>query len=140
DALNNIDALDRVADQDKLVILQERKARHRYRAETRALISHEHELVRLTAEATQTAAGLEAARAQRATYLASLENQRRANAATISALLEQAQTVEARTRQLAAAAAARPGGGLPGRVVGGAMTVTATGYALHGHTATGAPT
>jgi 3D (Asp-Asp-Asp) domain-containing protein/peptidoglycan hydrolase CwlO-like protein len=140
DALNNIDALDRVAGQDKLVIMQERKARHRYRAETQALISHEHELVRLTAEARQTAAGLEQARAQRAGYIAGLQNQRRANAATISALLAQAQQVEARTRQLAAAAAARPGGGLPGPVVGGAMTVTATGYAFQGHTATGAPT
>jgi 3D (Asp-Asp-Asp) domain-containing protein/peptidoglycan hydrolase CwlO-like protein len=140
DALNSIDALDRVADQDKLVILQERKARHRYRAETRALVAREHELVQLTAEASQTAAGLERARAQRASYLGSLENQRQVNAATISSLLQQAQAVEARTRQLAAAAAARPGGGLPGPVVGGAMTVTATGYALHGHTATGAPT
>jgi len=140
DALNSIDALDRVASQDKVVILQEREARHRYRAETRALVAHEHELVQLTAEAAQTAAGLEQARAQRAGYLAGLQNQRRANAATISALMQQAQAVEARTRQLAAAAAARPGGGLPGPVVGGAMTVTATGYALHGHTATGAPT
>jgi 3D (Asp-Asp-Asp) domain-containing protein/peptidoglycan hydrolase CwlO-like protein len=140
DALNSIDALDRVAGQDKLVITQERKARHRYQAETRALAAHEHELVQLTAEASQTAAGLEQARAQRASYLAGLQNLRQANASTISSLLEQAQAIEARTRQLAAAAAARPGGGLPGPVVGGAMTVMATGYSLHGHTATGAPT
>jgi 3D (Asp-Asp-Asp) domain-containing protein/peptidoglycan hydrolase CwlO-like protein len=140
DAIDSIDALDRVANQDKVVILQEREARHRYRSERDALVAHEHELVQLTAEASQTAAALEQARAQRASYLAGLANQRQANAATIASLLQEARSVEARTRQLAAAAAARPGGGLPGPVVGGAMTVTATGYALHGHTATGAPT
>lgn len=140
DALNSIDALDRVADQDRLVIMQTRRARHRYQAETHTLAGRQHELEALTAEAAQTAAGLEQARAERAGYLASLTNQRRLNAATISALEQQAQQVEARTRQLAAAAAARPGGGLPTPVVGGAMTVTATGYAIHGRTATGAPT
>ena len=140
DALNSIDALDRVADQDKLVILQEREARHRYRTETHALVTHEHQLDQLTAEASETAAGLEQARAQRAGYLAGLSSRRQANAATIASLMQEAQAVEARTQQLAAAAAARPGGGVPGPVVSGAMTVTATGYALHGHTATGAPT
>jgi len=140
DALDTMDTMDRVAAQDKLVMLQTRAARRRYRAETRALVGREHELEQLTAEASQTAAGLEQARAQRASYLAGLQNQRRANAATISSLIQQAQAVEARTRQLAAAAAVQPGGGVPVPVVGGAITVTATGYSLHGHTATGAPT
>ncbi len=140
DALNSIDALDRVANQDRLVIMQTRKARHRYQVETRTLANRQHELEALTAEAAQTAAGLEQARAERAGYLASLTNRRRLNEATISALEQQAQQVEARARQLAAAAAARVGGGIPTPGVGGAMTVTATGYAIHGRTATGAPT
>jgi 3D (Asp-Asp-Asp) domain-containing protein/peptidoglycan hydrolase CwlO-like protein len=141
DALNSIDALDRVADDDKLVILQTRQARRRYRAERHALVNREHELESLTAEAAQTVAGLEQARAARAGYLAGLMNQSRLNDATIAALEQQAQDVEARTRELAAAAATRPGGGVPPPVVeGSAMTVTATGYSLKGHTATGAPT
>ena len=140
DALNSIDALDRVANDDKLVILQTRQARRRYLSETHALRTREHELEALTAEAAQTAAGLEQARAARASYVAGLMNQRRLNDATISALEQQAQEVEARTRMLAAAAATRPGGGVPAPVAeGSTMTVTATGYSLKGHTATGAP-
>jgi 3D (Asp-Asp-Asp) domain-containing protein/peptidoglycan hydrolase CwlO-like protein len=140
DALNSLDALDRVAAQDKLVIEQTRKANRRYHAETKALAAREHELHALEADALRTAAGLEQTRAARASYLASLDARRKLNTSAIAALEQQAQMVEARSRQLAAVASVQPGGGPPAPVVGGTtMTVTATGYSMRGHTATGAP-
>ncbi|TMJ93208.1 MAG: hypothetical protein E6G67_13070 [Actinobacteria bacterium] len=141
DALDSIDTLDRVADQDRLVIQQTRSARHRYRVETHELAAHQQRLEALEADASRTALGLEQARAQRALYLASLAAKQRLNAGAISALEHQAQAVETRARQLSAVATAAPPGGIPpatGR--GSTMTVSATGYALRGHTATGAPT
>jgi 3D (Asp-Asp-Asp) domain-containing protein len=140
DALNTLDTLDSVAAQDKLVIEQTRKANHRYHAETRALAGRENELHALEADAVQTEAGLEQARAARASYLANLNARRKLNASAIAALTQHAQAIEARARQLAAVASVRPGGGAAATVVQGAtMTVTATGYSMHGHTATGAP-
>src|SRR5438270_406361 len=44
EALNGLDTLNRVADQDKLVIRQTQSARHDYQAQTHALASHERQL------------------------------------------------------------------------------------------------
>jgi len=135
-AVDRIDTLNRVGDLDRLVIDQTRLARKRYRGETRTLASREQALAALTAQAAATADGLAQARAQRASYLAGLAARRQANAGEISTLEQQAQAVQARADQLAAAA--RWGGGTPAGD-GTSLTVVATGYSLHGHTATGAP-
>jgi 3D (Asp-Asp-Asp) domain-containing protein/peptidoglycan hydrolase CwlO-like protein len=138
DALNSLDALDRVADQDKLVIEQTRRARIRYQRLSHGLAAREHELKTLEAQATQAALGLERAHAARASYLTGLATRRRLNTAAVAALQQQAQTIEARTSRLAALAAARGREELP-FPKGSSVTVTATGYSLRGHTATGAP-
>ncbi|MGB2876286.1 MAG: 3D domain-containing protein [Gaiellaceae bacterium] len=136
-ALSSLDTLNRLADQDRRVVEQTRRARMQYQSASKALASRVRQLEALSADASQTAFSLERARAQRASYLGSLAAQRRLNAASISMLEQRAQAVETRARQLATLAAARGRGG--SSVVQGTLTVTATGYSLGGHTATGAP-
>ena len=138
-ALSSLDSLDRIADQDRQVILQTRSARKRLMTVTRALAARESELRRLAGEAKRSTLAIERSRAQRASYLASLSAQRRLNASAISSLQRQAQAIEARSQQLAAAAAARDNGGGPGPATSRTLTVVATGYSLIGRTATGAP-
>ncbi len=135
EAVNRLDTLGRVSDIDRLVLEQSRRARGRYHRETKALASRQRSLGSLLGQASATAAGLEQARAQRASYLASLAARRRLNAASIAGLEQQAQAIEARTRQLSAGPT--PTGG--GVAQAGTITVTATGYSLRGRTATGAP-
>ena len=134
DALGNLDSLDRVADQDRAVIEQTRKAKRTAADLTRALGAKERDLQRLAQEATQSTLVLAQARSERQSYLARLAGQQRLNAAAIEAFQQQALAVEATARQVAGPplAISPPGGGT--------MTVVATGYAMHGRTATGAPT
>ena len=141
DALSSLDSLDRLAEQDRDVIRQTRTAEARLAAATRALRARELELGRLADEAARAVSALEQSRAQRASFLATLSAQRRLNAAAISSLQQQAQAVEARSRQLAALAAVRSDTGAPppASVSGHMLTVVATGYSLGGSTATGAP-
>ena len=139
DALNSLDSLNRIADQDRQVILQTRNAKQHLEEVTRTLATREHELRDLADEAARSTVALERTRAQRASYLAALSTQRRLNAAAVSSLQQQAQEVEARAQQLAALAASRGGSGGPAPTVGATLTVVATGYSLSGSTATGAP-
>jgi 3D (Asp-Asp-Asp) domain-containing protein len=135
DALGNLDSLDRLADQDRVVIEQTRKAKRKAARLTAGLSAKERGLQRLAQEATQSTLVLEQARSQRASYLGRLAGQQRLNAASIAAFQQQALAVEATARQVSGP----PGSGLilPG---GRSMTVVATGFAMHGRTATGAPT
>jgi 3D (Asp-Asp-Asp) domain-containing protein/peptidoglycan hydrolase CwlO-like protein len=133
DALGNLDSLDRVADQDRAVIEQTRKAMRTAADLTRALGAKERDLQRLAQEATQSTLVLAQARSERQSYLARLAGQQRLNAAAIEAFQQQALAVEATARQVSGPPPAiSPGGST--------MTVIATGYAMHGRTATGAPT
>jgi 3D (Asp-Asp-Asp) domain-containing protein/peptidoglycan hydrolase CwlO-like protein len=137
EALNSLDALNRVADQDRLVIRQTQQAKRDYRAQAQALSSRERRLTALEQQASQTAIALERSRAQRASYISGLAAQRSLNAAAISGLVQQAHSIEARAQQLAAVSPATGGGAPPG--TSGTLTVSATGYSLRGRTATGAP-
>jgi 3D (Asp-Asp-Asp) domain-containing protein/peptidoglycan hydrolase CwlO-like protein len=137
EALNSLDTMNRVAAQDKVVIRQTQQAKRDYRAQTRTLAARERELGTLQQQATQTAVSLERSRAQRASYLAGLTTQRRLNEAAISALVQQAHSIEARASRISVVAPTTGGGAPPG--TSGTLTVSATGYALRGRTATGAP-
>ena len=134
DALGNVESMNQMADQDRAVIAQTRQARRTAARLTRTLTQKEHDLRALTEEAAQSTLVLEQARSQRAGYLAALAGQRKLNTSTIAALQQQALAVETQARQVAVAA---PTQVAPG---GRTMTVVATGYSIHGHTATGAPT
>jgi 3D (Asp-Asp-Asp) domain-containing protein/septal ring factor EnvC (AmiA/AmiB activator) len=140
EALSSLDSLDRIADQDRLVIEQTRNAKRRLRSVTRALATRERALHSLAAQAVQSTLELEQARAERSSYVASLASQRSLNAAAISSLQQQALAVQAKSRQLAAVASARPTPAIEPTLGGRTLTVTATGYAMRGRTATGAPT
>jgi 3D (Asp-Asp-Asp) domain-containing protein len=137
DALNSLDSLNRIADQDRRVILQTRRAKRNLEEVTRTLADRERELRRLAGEAARSMGALEQSRAQRSSYLAALSTQRRLNAAAVSSLQQQAEAVEARARQLAALAA--QGSARETGTGGQTLTVVATGYSLNGATATGAP-
>jgi 3D (Asp-Asp-Asp) domain-containing protein/septal ring factor EnvC (AmiA/AmiB activator) len=140
DALGNLDSLDRLADQDRIVIEQTRHAKRNAAALSRELAAKEHKLVGLAQEASQSTLVLEQARSQRASYLATLASRQRRNAASIATYQEQALAVEAKARELAAVSPTQPASPTPIAPGGRSLTVVATGYSIHGHTATGAPT
>jgi 3D (Asp-Asp-Asp) domain-containing protein/septal ring factor EnvC (AmiA/AmiB activator) len=138
DALGSLDSLNRIADQDRVVIAQTRSAQRRARSLARALRAREQKLQDLTHEAVQSTQVLEQARSQRASYLARLAGQQRTNAASIAAFEQQALAVEAQAREVSVTSQAVPSTDIaPG---GHTMTVVATGYSMNGSTATGAPT
>jgi 3D (Asp-Asp-Asp) domain-containing protein len=140
DALGTLDSLDRIADQDRVVIGQTQHAKHDATTLARSLAAKERSLQSLAQEASQSTLVLEQARSQRASYLATLASQQRLNAVAIADYQQQALAVEAKAREVAAvspAEAAAPAQIAPG---GSSLTVVATGYSLSGRTATGAPT
>jgi cystine transport system substrate-binding protein len=140
DALGNLDSLDRIADQDRIVIEQTRHAKRNAAALSRELAAKERNLVGLAQEASQSTLVLERARSQRASYLATLASRQRLNAASIAAYQQQALAVEAKARELTAVSPTEPSSPTPIAPGGRSLTVVATGYSIHGHTATGAPT
>jgi 3D (Asp-Asp-Asp) domain-containing protein/peptidoglycan hydrolase CwlO-like protein len=140
EALSSLDSLDRIADQDRLVIEQTRNAKHELTGITRALARRQLELQGLADQAAQSTLELGQARAERSSYLGSLASQRRLNAAAISSLQQQALAVETRSRQLTAVASGQPAPPIEPGLGSPTLPVTATGYAIRGRTATGAPT
>jgi 3D (Asp-Asp-Asp) domain-containing protein len=140
DALGNLDSLDRIADQDRLVIAQTQQAKRTASRLTHELATKERNLQGLAQEATQSALVLEQAHSERTSYLASLTRRQQLNAAAIAAYQQQALAVQTRAREVAAASPAQPASPVQIAPGGSSLTVVATGYALRGHTATGAPT
>jgi cystine transport system substrate-binding protein len=140
DALANLDSMDRIADQDRAVIAQTQQAKRTATRLTRTLAAKEHDLRALTDEAARSTLVLEQARSQRAGYLARLAGQQKLNTTAITALQQQALAVEVKAREVAATALASPSS--PSQIAPGGrtLTVVATGYSIHGRTATGAPT
>jgi 3D (Asp-Asp-Asp) domain-containing protein len=140
DALGSLDSLDRIASQDRSIIVQTRAARGAADRLAQRLDAKQRDLQALTDDAAQSLVVLRQSRAQRSSYLASLANQQQLNRAAIASYQQQALAVEAQARQIAAASTvstAAPSDLAPGAHT---LTVTATGYSLHGSTATGAPT
>ena len=140
EALDSLDSLDRIEDQDRIVIEQTRRAKLTATRLSRALAARERDLERLSQQASQSTLELEQARSQRASYLASLAAQRRLNTAAITALQQQALAVQAKARQVSAVTSTPTTSPAPVSPGVHALTVDATGYSIHGRTATGAPT
>lgn len=130
DAISGLENLHRIAGQDKRVIDLAEAARTRLIRATGRLAAEEARARQAEAATAASVIALEAARRERAAMLASVTARRHSNARTISAL-------ESRAGQLNAA----PSGSasLPSAPIGQGrtITVTATGYALKGTTATG---
>jgi 3D (Asp-Asp-Asp) domain-containing protein len=137
EAIEGLESLDRAAGQDRDYVQQAKAARAKLIRLTRALAAREAEARRAEEAAAATALALARARRERAGLLAGLQTQQQSNSA-------QASSLDAQARMLAATQPSSPSAGSRGLppvpVVGGkTLTVTATGYALPGRTATGVP-
>jgi 3D (Asp-Asp-Asp) domain-containing protein len=132
EAIEGLESLDRAALQDRDYVRQAKRARAKLISLTRELAAREAEARRARDAAAATAAALTQARSERTAALAQMRAEQQANAARASSL-------DAQARSLAAAAARRAS--FPAAPVAGGrtLTVSATGYALAGRTATGVP-
>jgi 3D (Asp-Asp-Asp) domain-containing protein len=147
EAVTGLDSLSRAAGETRRIVEQARSARVRLTALTTRLAARASELEGLVAAAQAHAAELEKAAAQRKRFVAGLRQQQGLDAARIAAIEAEARTAETRATALSAVtpvaeASADPS---PEQVVrtlaaGSTITVTSTGYALRGRTATGIPT
>jgi cystine transport system substrate-binding protein len=150
-AMTNIDSLTRASAQSEDVLAQLKSARHHAAAAAHALATRESALAAETRAAEATASALASARAERAQYVSSLASDRRLTQQQIGALVSRAQAAQLRSSQLTSARASqdsiRDTGTPPAPVfvdtgvpaTGRTLTVSATGYALSGTTATGLP-
>jgi 3D (Asp-Asp-Asp) domain-containing protein/peptidoglycan hydrolase CwlO-like protein len=141
EAMAGIDDLHRAAAQSERTVDQTRRARVALRHLTAQLARRAARLHALRARAEATTASLEAAKAERERTISALRRQSQLNSGEIGALERQAKQIDARAQQVSQHA---PSSGsfvpvAPGGPGGGSMTVTATGYAMGGTTATGAP-
>ena len=137
DAVSGVEHLSRIAHDDRRYIHRARAARKNLIAVTADLAQKEAENEELRAAASDAAATLIRARAERLSRIASLAALRDSNGQRISAL-------EASARSLAAVASAPAPSAttvIPAAGAGGSrlLTVVATGYALPGRTASGIP-
>jgi 3D (Asp-Asp-Asp) domain-containing protein/septal ring factor EnvC (AmiA/AmiB activator) len=126
EALTGLESIHRIARQDRIVIEQAEAARARLIVATKRLATQEAQARRAEAATEATLVALEAARREQAAQLAAFRAEQSSNSTAISSL-------EAEARELATAPTPAPGA----PQAGGTITVTATGYALKGRTATG---
>jgi 3D (Asp-Asp-Asp) domain-containing protein len=147
DAVSDLDHQHALAGQDRDMLAQARRARASLGRLTRSLQTREANLSSLEQQASAAAADLEAARAERESYLADLASQRRLNTEQISSLEQQAKAADQKSTEIAAQRAIAPAPAPtvptapspPIKGTGRALTVVATAYALPGTTATGVP-
>jgi len=163
DAVTQIDDLSRAADATKEVIDVTRAAEDRLATAQATLAERRAELSNAVAAARRTTNDLASARSSRLAFIARLRSEQRLKAQQISSLQQAAQQVEAKSAALqrtADTAAATPSpvsvtdgtttapapaaspplpAATPSATGGRTMTVSSTGYALPGRTATGIP-
>jgi 3D (Asp-Asp-Asp) domain-containing protein len=152
EALTGLDSLSRAAGENTRIVKQARAARGRLGALDTRLAARRAELDGLIAAANARAAQLEAAAVERTRFVAGLRRQQGLNAARIAA---EAQSAAARSGPLSPTAAPAPAIAVaaaepsqqpsPDTAVrslaaGTTLTVSSTGYAIRGRTATGLPT
>jgi 3D (Asp-Asp-Asp) domain-containing protein len=146
-ALERIDALDRLTRQSEAVVEQASRARRTLHRLSRSLAATSTELGSLVRNTEQTASALAAGRVQRVSLIASLRTRERLDRNAVARLEASARAANARAAELAVVAPAP----VPSPSVSaaatttvttgpGALTVVATGYSMHGRTATGVPT
>jgi 3D (Asp-Asp-Asp) domain-containing protein/peptidoglycan hydrolase CwlO-like protein len=152
EALTALDSLSHVARQDREIVAEVREARAEVTDALAALERRRDELAGLVTEAEAARDAVAAAREERSAYLAELRVQRSLNRADISDLLAAADSAEAKTAELEAPEPSPSGGSSPSPSPspppppgppdsgGRKLTVEATGYAIHGTTATGIQT
>jgi peptidoglycan DL-endopeptidase CwlO len=141
EAVTRLDELDRSARQGAQAAVDAKDGHAKLKGLAADLVARIRKVQALEAEAIQTAAALQSARAERLAYLHSLAGQRRFTAHQIAVLNARAQHVVERASVVQAqSGAAQPAiVAVPTAQDARTLTVTATGYSLPGHTATGLP-
>ena len=150
EALTGLDSLSRAAGESNRIIEQARSSRQRLAALDARLAAREAELTQLAAAATDRARTLAEAVRMRESFVAGLRQQQGLNAARIASIEARARSAEARTLAISTSAApvatAVVDATAPAATStfiatsGRTITVSTTGYALRGRTATGIPT
>ena len=143
DAMTQLDNVGRVASLNDDVLVQLRSARTRLTNTSQTLALRTKQLAAALRSAAATEASLVQARAARAGFIAQLTARRNLNAAQIGRVEAAARAAETRSQQLASGSSQRQTvAASPARLGfsrGKSLTVTITGYALSGTTATGIP-
>ena len=152
EAMTSLDNLSRMTNQGEDVISEFKRARVSLGAAARELHAREAALAAATQQARATASALAAAQSQRTSYISSLAAERRLTQQQISSVVAQADAARARSARLSQAsnstaaavtssvASPAPTFASATTAAGGqSITVSATGYALPGRTATGLP-
>jgi 3D (Asp-Asp-Asp) domain-containing protein/cell division protein FtsB len=140
EALTNLDNLQRVSGQGEDVLREFKSARTATIDLSRGLARREAALAAETRAAEAAAASLEQTLAARHAYIASLASRRRMTEQRISTLVAQAQAASTRSTTLARPAVqpvSYTTTSAPAPTGGRTITVSATGYSLPGHTASG---
>jgi cystine transport system substrate-binding protein len=139
EAMSNLDNLNRVAGQGEDILRELAGARKAIGVASRGLAARNAALAAETRAAEATAAALAQAQAQRSSYISSLSAQRNLTERQISNLVEVARAAQLRSRFVRTSATVSSPSLAP--VVRGnrVLTVSATGYALQGSTASGLP-
>lgn len=160
EALTRLDDLTRLADQSRRVVAVTLDARARLVRVRAALATQRRRVDRALAQAHAAEADLANASSQRLAYVSQLRAQRQLARTQIADLLVAAKAAETKSQQLTAAAAAPAPGASPSSPAptqpgetttaaaapvpapaqpGRTLRVSATGYSLPGHTASGLP-
>ena len=140
EAVTRLDELERTAHQGADVAADARAGRVALRRLAARLARRVRATQGLAARAEQTALALAEARAARVAYLASLARRQRLKPREIAALDARAKKGVARAESVQISSGATRTAAAPSVVSGPqTLTVTATGYSLPGHTATGMP-
>lgn len=144
EALTGLDGLSRAAGQSNRIVEQARSSRKRLAGLDARLAARSVELVRLTAETESRSAGLASQAAERQRFIGGLRQQLGVNTARIASIERQARAAEVTTAAIALTAQATEPAPVevaaPLRAASsapGTLTVSSTGYALRGRTATG---
>ena len=148
EAVTGLDGLSRAAGQSNRIVEQARAARKRLAGLDARLDARSAELARVSAETESKAGALAAEAAERQSFIGNLRRRLGVNAAKVASIERSARAAEVRTAAVAAAAPAPQlapveAAGQPivtSPAPPGTLTVTSTGYALRGRTATGIPT
>ena len=141
EAITTLEGFDDVARQDKEILAQVRTTRVAVHAALRELATRSAEVSALVAQARAARSTLLRARAERASYLATLRDQQELKNDQIAKLIGQAAAAESRSQNLGSSGGGGGGASPPSTppASGKKVTVSSTGYCLRGSTATGIP-
>jgi cystine transport system substrate-binding protein len=144
EAVTKLDALTSVADESRKVVEVTSAAELRLASLSTSLAERSASIGAAVRAAQQTANALAAARADRLSFISQLRGKQRLKTAQISALQTAAKRVERKSDKIQASIAVTTESPVAGPVPapaasGRTLTVSSTGYALPGRTATGIP-